>query len=105
MHDPSSAYYLYVKSRPCVACGTAATPLEQNQADHIRPPSGKLAGQLAPRTHKGMGGWYCLPLCSSCHLSRHLRREDDWYSDNVGSPAYVYGLLVKQILGYYQEIA
>lgn len=105
MSKPISSYYLYVKSRPCVACGNQATLLEPNDADHIQPPSTKLPGQLAPRTHNGLGAYYCLPLCKPCHLSRHMRSESDWYADHVGKPAYVYGILARQILEYYQEFA
>lgn len=100
--SPSNSYYQHVKMLPCVACGNVATSLEPNEADHLRPPSGKLPGQMASRSHKGLPGWYCLPLCKACHLSRHLYREDDWYIDHVGSPAYVYGLIVRQILEYHQ---
>lgn len=98
---PTTDYYRYVKARPCVACGNHATALDPNQADHLRPPSNKLPGQMANRSHQGIPGWYCLPLCKPCHLSRHLRREDDWYTDHVGSPAYVYSLIAKQIVEYY----
>lgn len=101
--EATTAYYRYVKALPCVSCGARANALEPNEADHLRPPSGKLPGQLANRSHKGEAGWYCLPLCKPCHLSRHLRREDDWYTEHVGNPAYVYGLIVRQIIEYHRE--
>lgn len=80
MNNKLSSFYKSLKwSEPCLHCGKVPTTLNPNDVDHVKPPSKKLGG-TAPRTHKLPGAWWCVPLCTNCHMIRHTKREDRFYS-------------------------
>jgi len=71
------AYYLWLKSQPCVVCGhLPKDPASLNEADHVRIPTEK-GGRL--RTHKGRYAYAALPLCNTCHRKKHEVGEMDFY--------------------------
>lgn len=84
MSNTLKAYYAFVKSKPCLACGAYPLPGNPNHADHIKPYSPKL-NALGTRSHKGHAAYFCVPLCPSCHAKRHSTREESFY-ESIGYP-------------------
>lgn len=78
-----SAFYLWIKSQPCIACGWVPNEVNKCEADHVSLPVdvGKV------RSHKGYFAYACLPLCRSCHKKRHGMKEDEFY-ESVGVSIY-----------------
>lgn len=94
-------YYTYVKSLPCLACGQQSEPLKRSEVDHIFAFSTKQS--MAPRSHKGMAAYYCVPLCKQCHIVRHRQREEDFYKSVGYPPKRLYAYLVHQILAFFVD--
>lgn len=86
------AYYLWIKSQPCVSCGhIPSDPSSMNEADHVSIPTDR-GGRM--RSHKGRYAYAALPLCPSCHRKRHTMGERDFYLQSGVEPeeALVYHL-------------
>jgi len=70
--DALRAWYRYVKTRRCCACGEWP-PVE---AAHVRVLLSGKTGERLPRSHTGRAAWGCIPLCKPCHLRQHEMGEE-----------------------------
>ena len=92
-------YYLFVKERPCLACGKPSSLAEPSEADHIKPWSDKLK-DFGPRSHKGVPAYFCVPLCRVCHKERHRHPEEEWYESKGWPQAKLYAYLAHQLASF-----
>lgn len=96
--EPPLDYYRMVKAQPCLCCGRTSSI----EAAHLQPPSHVFPGRFTRRSHHGLAGFFCIPLCSACHKSQtYGGKEHDWLETNIpGGAKYAYAWVAHNILEY-----
>jgi len=102
MNQTLRKYYLFVKEKPCLACGKISSLTEPSEADHIMAWSEKLKG-FGTRSHNGVHAYFCVPLCRECHRERHKHPEEEWYESKGWPKANLYAYLAHQLASFLTE--
>jgi len=91
--DAKDRFLEVVKSTPCLACGKYGVDIA-----HIKPWSAKIS-DFTRRTHKGVGWFFAIPLCRSCHEAQTASgNEHEWLRANVGLVR-AYGWVAETVAG------
>lgn len=90
---PPSEWYEFIKQHECIACGWWGTHDNPIEAAHFEGVIHPRTKQPAKRSHKGIAGWACVPLCRTCHLEM-----DGWEEHSVAKGMLYRGLLTQWLV-------
>lgn len=94
-------YYEFVKSKPCIACGTYGT-----DAAHIRTIISPKTDLLMPRSHKTLARWGCVPLCKECHQTGENAihgGNEEAFNERLGRGAHYLWMKAASLLAEFNE--
>lgn len=74
------AFYRHVKKRSCINCDKPGP----SDAAHFRGITSPKTGAVMHRSHKGLPGWACVPLCRACHLRFDSGDQTAWVENGMG---------------------